>query len=229
MCISSSPQLYSSSVLFGVSHPYSAVKLHKVSYDLTSNYNATVQTERVLQDEYSLNVYQLEIFMKAEFVCEICWTAVIWTVKYSILSSYWRLFSANRRSTRVIIWVLAALVTCWGIVVVRSRPSVFGKENFALIFNDDLVTPSYLELYSYQYELGPHERRHLSSKFWLSLCGLIDTSYHYRHSATRPSSPSYLEASFAKVTENCVDCHVCRWRLVCYYFLDGSLLITLYP
>ena len=134
VCISSSPQLYSSSVLFGVSHPYSAVNLLMIGYDLTSDSNTTVETDGVLQDEYFLNLYQLEIFMKAQFVCEICWTVVIWTVKYSILSSYWRLFSANRRSTRVIIWILAALVTCWGIVVVRSRPSLLGKGKSALIF-----------------------------------------------------------------------------------------------
>lgn len=62
--------------------------------------------------------YQEGLLLHAIFIIEICWGVVIWIVKYSILAFYWRLFSASRRSTRIIIWTLAAFVTCWGISVV---------------------------------------------------------------------------------------------------------------
>lgn len=58
------------------------------------------------------------------FITEICWAVVIWIVKYSILAFYWRLFSVNRRLTRVIIWALVAFVTLWGLAVVPFCPSI---------------------------------------------------------------------------------------------------------
>ncbi|KAM0798769.1 hypothetical protein BDR22DRAFT_934515 [Usnea florida] len=61
---------------------------------------------------------EIKGFTKGIFASEICWTFAIWTVKYSILAFYWRLFSANRRSIRIIIWVLAAVVMVWGIAVI---------------------------------------------------------------------------------------------------------------
>ena len=66
-------------------------------------------------------IYQLELQLQATLIIEICWGVVMWIVKYSILAFYWRLFSANRRSTRLIIWTLAAFVTCWRFSVVRFR------------------------------------------------------------------------------------------------------------
>ena len=74
-------------------------------------------------DLYDVAPIQLPIFEKGLFISEICWTFVIWIVKYSILAFYWRLFSANRQSTRLIIWVLAAVVMAWGVAVVGVRPS----------------------------------------------------------------------------------------------------------
>ena len=68
------------------------------------------------------NVDVFQILQKGLFISEICWIFVIWIVKYSILAFYWRLFSANRRSIRIIIWVLAAAVTIWGVAVVGARP-----------------------------------------------------------------------------------------------------------
>ena len=58
------------------------------------------------------------------FIFEICWAVVIWIVKYSILAFYWRLFSVNCRSIRVIIWALVAFVTLWGLAVVPFCPSI---------------------------------------------------------------------------------------------------------
>ena len=69
-----------------------------------------------------LEAKQLEIFEMAVFITEICWIMVIWMVKYSILAAYWRLFSVNRRSVRIVIWTLTVLVTCWGVIVVRFIP-----------------------------------------------------------------------------------------------------------
>lgn len=66
--------------------------------------------------------FQLVTFEKGLLISEICWTIVIWTVKFSILAFYWRLFSANRRSIQVIIWILAAVVMVWGVAVVDARP-----------------------------------------------------------------------------------------------------------
>lgn len=54
------------------------------------------------------------------FTSQICWVFVLWVVKCSILAFYWRLFSGNARSTRVAIWTIAVLVTCWAIIVVSS-------------------------------------------------------------------------------------------------------------
>ena len=65
---------------------------------------------------------QLEPFEKGIFISQICWTFGIWTVKYSILAFYWRLFSANRRLIQVIIWILAGAVMAWGLAVVGARP-----------------------------------------------------------------------------------------------------------
>ena len=69
----------------------------------------------------SVALFQVVLFEKGLFISELCWTFIIWMVKYSILAFYWRLFSTNRRSIRIIIWVLAAAVTIWGVAVVGAR------------------------------------------------------------------------------------------------------------
>ena len=55
------------------------------------------------------------------FIDEAFWTVALWIVKYSILAFYWRLFAGNRRSVRIVIWVLTAFVACWGVAVVPNR------------------------------------------------------------------------------------------------------------
>lgn len=96
------------------------------SYELTCNSYATVTEEGLGQIIDEVDAFQLERLQHAMFIIEICWGIIIWIVKYSILAFYWRLFSANGRSTRVIIWTLAASVTCWGISVVRFRLLMLG-------------------------------------------------------------------------------------------------------
>lgn len=91
------------------------------SYELIRNSYATVTEERLDQDMSEGTFQEIELLLLATFINEICWGVVMWIVKYSILAFYWRLFSANRRSTRFIIWTMAVFVTCWGISVVRFR------------------------------------------------------------------------------------------------------------
>ncbi|KAM0799244.1 hypothetical protein BDR22DRAFT_324926 [Usnea florida] len=67
------------------------------------------------------------------FLDETLWTVAIWIVKYSILAFYWRLFAGTRRSVRIVIWTLTAIVACWGIAVVASTASycfVYSTEGF---------------------------------------------------------------------------------------------------
>lgn len=70
-------------------------------------------------DEDGIPLVRQGNLLHAMVISGICWDFVIWLVKCSILVFYWRLFNANRRSTRVIIWTLAAFVACWGTTVVR--------------------------------------------------------------------------------------------------------------
>lgn len=86
----------------------------------------------------------LSLIRKFELVTEICWAVSIWIVKSSILAFYWRLFSVNRRSTRVIIWVLAVFITGWGLATVRPLPLRSGlwgcnpSEHYSQAFNNYL-------------------------------------------------------------------------------------------
>lgn len=89
------------------------------SYELTCDFYTTVTAEGLGQNLEYATPKHIRILLHAIFITQICWGVVIWIVKYSVLAFYWRLFSANRRSTRVTIWTLAALVTCWGNSVVR--------------------------------------------------------------------------------------------------------------
>ena len=68
----------------------------------------------------------LQLYVKMATITKACWILVIWIIKYSILASYWRLFSTNRRLTRIFIRALAVFVTCWGIAAVRSGPLLLG-------------------------------------------------------------------------------------------------------
>ena len=84
---------------------------------------ATIVTKQGLGESIeSLTAMDVSAFFKTIFITEVCWAVAIWIVKYSILAFYWRLFSTNRKLHRVIIVVLTAFVTCWGISAVCSRP-----------------------------------------------------------------------------------------------------------
>lgn len=50
-------------------------------------------------------------------MAEIIYTFIITIVKYSILALYWRVF--GRDAIRWPVWILTAIVTAWGIAVVR--------------------------------------------------------------------------------------------------------------
>lgn len=67
------------------------------NYELTRNSYVTVTKSYSIED---LTLDQVKLLLLGTFIIEICWGVVIWMVKYSILAFYWRLFSANRRSTR---------------------------------------------------------------------------------------------------------------------------------
>ena len=105
MYSSSLPHCYASSTPSGVSHPSCNTSIN--SSELTRDFYATVIKQDVFQK-----------FAFLTFISEICWTIAIWIIKYSILAFYWRLFSVNRRSTRIIIWILVAIATIWGLAVV---------------------------------------------------------------------------------------------------------------
>lgn len=64
-----------------------------------------------------MGLFQIPPLVKGILISETCWTLVIWIVKCSILAFYWRLFSANRPSTKLIIWILAVGVMAWGVAV----------------------------------------------------------------------------------------------------------------
>ena len=115
--------LYASSFL----RRYVLHLLHSVSYLLCAEscsmgcYELTSNCEAILANQYRYYSFLQTISV----VSDVCWAVVLWIVKSSILAFYWRLFSARSRSLRVLIWALWVLVTCWGIAVVRPRPSKF--------------------------------------------------------------------------------------------------------
>ena len=109
-------------------------------------------------DLISLTTYQEETFAKGLFISEICWTFVIWTVKCSILAFYWRLFSTNRRSIQVIIWILAVAVMVWGVAVVGARPlcqRVVPAGWYLRIANNRLVTRYSISMCSCLLDMEP--------------------------------------------------------------------------
>ena len=56
---------------------------------------------------------------KGLFISEISYTCIICSVKFSLLAFYWRLFKQS--TIRVPIYILAAIVSAWGIAVVKSE------------------------------------------------------------------------------------------------------------
>lgn len=58
--------------------------------------------------------------MRCELIYDVCWIIGVWTIKYSILVFYWRLFGGWNRTIQLAIWALAIFVTCWGLVVVSE-------------------------------------------------------------------------------------------------------------
>jgi hypothetical protein len=56
-------------------------------------------------------------FLLGFFMAEIIYTFIITLVKYSILALYWRIF--GKETIRWPVWFLTAVVTSWGIAVVR--------------------------------------------------------------------------------------------------------------
>lgn len=110
MYSSSLPPSYAVSSPSGVSHPNcKTCRTMMNSFELTRDSYATV----VKQDS-----------IHTKLISEICWTIAIWIIKYSILAFYWRLFSVNRRSTRITIWTLTVIATIWGLSVVFFRPCI---------------------------------------------------------------------------------------------------------
>ena len=86
-------------------------------YDSTVVNNTIAQWRWVSDDPIGVNYFEKDVLL-GFFISQICWVVVLWIVKCSILAFYWRLFSCNSRSTRLVIWTIAVAVMCWGISVV---------------------------------------------------------------------------------------------------------------
>ena len=141
-----------------------------------------------------VTLVQSSQFLKGLFISEVNWTLVIWIVKYSIIAFYWRLFSANRRSIRIIIWVFAAAVTVWGVAVVGARPL---SQGYWWISDSRLVISHSIPMCSYQQSMASAERRGLLLIQQCYLRGLVDTTCRHRRSASGLSYTINLEPSYA--------------------------------
>lgn len=76
----------------------------------------TIVTKQGLGESIELQLpIGISASIKTIVFAEVCWAVAIWIVKYSVLIFYWRLLSTNRKTHRVVILVLTAFVTCWGI------------------------------------------------------------------------------------------------------------------
>ena len=76
---------------------------------------------------------------KGLFVSEVSYTCIICSVKFSLLAFYWRIFKQSK--IRIPIYVLAAVVSAWGVAVVspgslRHFPTL--RFDFSLDFNHNL-------------------------------------------------------------------------------------------
>ena len=105
---------YALVLLCAVSHLSCAEDCSMDCHELTSSCYATVPSQWD---------HDTEGFNNAVTLLEICWALVIWIVKSSILTLYWRLFNARSRSFRFVIWALGAFVACWAITMVSYRLS----------------------------------------------------------------------------------------------------------
>ena len=168
------------------------------------------------------------------YTSEICWAVVTWIVKYSILAFYWRLFSANGQSTRKIILAFAAFVTCWGTTVMGSLilvlcSGVWSQHYSRKVLNRSPGIPHSLSMSSYQFPLGVSSDERLV--FWRAILFapflLIHTTHRYRYGASGLSGAAHLEHSYAQVTENHADCHICSGQLVSCSLLRVSCTTTL--
>lgn len=150
-------------------------------------------------DISSVTSFQLGLFVKGIFISQICWTFVIWTVNFSILAFYWRLFSANRRSVQVIIWILAVVVMAWGVAVVGACPLSqrdVSAGRYPRISDNRLVTCHSTSMSSCLQTLEAL-RQWMPRCHLCDLCGLVDTTYRNRHSAFGLSGTIDLEPSYA--------------------------------
>ena len=126
---------------------------YKEYYILSSSFvqvpqssNCALVTSCGLGKEFwTISANDFEFFGQTIFISDLCWIVVIFTVKYSILAFYWRLF-AHVRKARKAIFILLAFVTCWTIAVVTS-----GSE----------LPPTCSFLFS---DLGTHDRVAMSTR-----------------------------------------------------------------
>lgn len=67
------------------------------------------------------------------FVCEILYTLSLCFTKYSILLFFWRIFGST--NIRIPIYILAFVITAWGLGVVRLKPASipydYSEESFS--------------------------------------------------------------------------------------------------
>ena len=57
----------------------------------------------------TLSIDVFEVFLKGLFISEVCWAVGIFTIKYSILAFFWRVFE-TARPARIAINMLLAIV-----------------------------------------------------------------------------------------------------------------------
>ena len=58
------------------------------------------------------------VWAKGLFISEVSYTIIICSIKFSLLAFYWRIFKQSK--IRVPIYILGAIVSCWGIAVVSA-------------------------------------------------------------------------------------------------------------
>ena len=207
-------------LLFGVSHSESESHT-EVAIGLPNMYHTPVTKQGLGHPMYDITLSQLRSFALGGFIEAVCWTFIIWTVKISILAFYWRLFSANRRSIRLIIWILAAVVMAWGIAVVGARPSSqrsLSAGRCWWISDDKIVTSHSISMCSCQRIMEPYPERGLLLNQPWDLRGLGNTTCCHRCSASGLSSAFNLESTHAKVSEDLIDRRICVGRLACFPF-----------
>ena len=124
-----------------------------------SNYptvvNSTIAQWKWMQDigDNPINYFEKDSLL-GFYISQICWVVVLWIVKCSVLAFYWRLFSRNGRSTRLLVWTIAVAVMCWGLAAVRSLSSIpwlfFSIKTMIADPNRNLVVDNDLSMFSYR-------------------------------------------------------------------------------